>query len=211
MFFRYHRQPSKRPNYYTVWTVLFSRVQTGSLKHMSAREKILDAYEALLIEEGERATSLNAIAAKAGVSKGGLLYHFPDKTTLIDGLLARLEQLAHKDLEAMAQSPEGPSSYYLRTSTYTDDALGRVYVAASRLRQDAAAEVARAYEDIQGRWLQLIRTEVKSEAAARAILLLGDGLYYNAALASSETRAQNQALQKDLEALLEVADKLKTL
>ncbi len=178
---------------------------------MSAREKILDAYEALLIEEGERATSLNAIAAKAGVSKGGLLYHFPDKTTLIDGLLARLEQLAHKDLEAMAQSPEGPSSYYLRTSTYTDDALGRVYVAASRLRQDAAAEVARAYEDIQGRWLQLIRTEVKSEAAARAILLLGDGLYYNAALASSETRAQNQALQKDLEALLEVADKLKTL
>lgn len=84
-------------------------------------------------------------------------------------------------------------------------------MAVSRLRQDAAAKVARAYEDIQGRWLQLIRTEVKSEAAARAILLLGDGLYYNAALASSETRAQNQALQKDLEALLEVADKLKTL
>ena len=178
---------------------------------MSAREKILDAYEALLIEEGERATSLNAIAAKAGVSKGGLLYHFPDKTTLIDGLLARLEQLAHKDLEAMAQAPEGPSNYYLRTSVYADSPLDRAYVAVSRLRQDAAAKVARAYEDIQGRWLQLIRTEVKSEAAARAILLLGDGLYYNAALASSETRAQNQALQKDLEALLEVADKLKTL
>lgn len=56
---------------------------------MSSREKILDAYEALLIEEGERAASMNAIASRAGVSKGGLLYHFPDKSALIDGLLER--------------------------------------------------------------------------------------------------------------------------
>jgi hypothetical protein len=48
-----------------------------------AREAVLDAFESLLIEVGERAATLDAVARLAGVSKGGLLYHFPNKEAMI--------------------------------------------------------------------------------------------------------------------------------
>ena len=175
---------------------------------MSSREKILDAYEALLIEEGERAASMNAIASRAGVSKGGLLYHFPDKPALVDGLLARAWALAERDFKTMADDPDGACAYYVRTSMYQDTPFERVFVAASRLRQDAAEKVAEVYDRIQGRWFEMIRAETPSDAAARAILLMGDGLYYNAAVASSESRP-NLALSGDMDALLEVVEQLK--
>src|SRR6476661_8542517 len=53
-----------------------------------AREAVLDAFESLLIAEGERAATLDAVARLAGVSKGGLLYHFPTKEAMISALLA---------------------------------------------------------------------------------------------------------------------------
>ncbi|WP_374071309.1 hypothetical protein [Corynebacterium belfantii] len=40
---------------------------------MSAKEKLLDAFEDILISQGENAATLDAVAQKAGVSKGGLL------------------------------------------------------------------------------------------------------------------------------------------
>lgn len=153
---------------------------------MSSREKILDAYEAILIEDGERAASMNAIAARATVSKGGLLYHFPDKSALVDALLERAWALAERDFEAMAADPAGACEYYVRTSVFEATPFDRVYIACSRLRQDAAERVSALYDRIQGRWLELIRAEVPSDAAALAVLLIGDGLYYNAALASSQ-------------------------
>jgi AcrR family transcriptional regulator len=52
----------------------------------AAREKLLDAYAELLRDEGERAATLEAVAAKAGVSKGGLLYHFRTKEALAEAL-----------------------------------------------------------------------------------------------------------------------------
>ena len=46
------------------------------------RDRILDAFEALVLEHGERAGTLAATAGAAGVSKGGLLYHFGSKAKL---------------------------------------------------------------------------------------------------------------------------------
>ena len=55
-----------------------------------ARDAVLDAFEELLIDVGERAATLDAVAKRAGVSKGGLLYHFPNKEALITATLERL-------------------------------------------------------------------------------------------------------------------------
>ena len=54
------------------------------------KDALLDAAEALLWEQGTQALTLTAVADRAGVSKGGLLYHFPTKEALIRGLVARL-------------------------------------------------------------------------------------------------------------------------
>jgi len=58
-------------------------------KRPNSREAILDAAEALASEVGANHMSLDAVAAKAGISKGGLLYQFPSKVALLKGMLLR--------------------------------------------------------------------------------------------------------------------------
>ncbi|QIK71994.1 TetR/AcrR family transcriptional regulator [Propioniciclava coleopterorum] len=77
---------------------------------MSARDRVLDSFETILTTEGERAATLDAVAAHAGVSKGGLLYHFPNREALAAGLLERLRSLADVDLAAMAAAPRARRS-----------------------------------------------------------------------------------------------------
>lgn len=59
----------------------------GGAKH--AREALLDAAEDLIIELGAASVSLDKVAARAGMSKGGLLYHFPSKRLLVQALIQR--------------------------------------------------------------------------------------------------------------------------
>ena len=60
-------------NRHESWTVDHNGVMS---RPPAAREAVLDAFERIIITEGERAATLDATARAAGVSKGGLLYHF---------------------------------------------------------------------------------------------------------------------------------------
>ncbi|MGX1778648.1 TetR/AcrR family transcriptional regulator [Nocardia brasiliensis] len=53
-------------------------------------ERLLDAAEDVLLDEGAAQFSLERVAAVAGVSKGGLLHHFPTKAALVAGMMDRL-------------------------------------------------------------------------------------------------------------------------
>jgi AcrR family transcriptional regulator len=53
----------------------------------SRRSQLLDAAVAVIRRDGARALTLDAVAAEAGVSKGGVLYHFGSKRALIEGLI----------------------------------------------------------------------------------------------------------------------------
>ena len=79
----------------------------------SARDRVLDAYETLLIEAGPGAATLDAVAAAARVSKGGLLYHFASKDALAAGLLARLRERSAADADAIRAAADGATAYYL--------------------------------------------------------------------------------------------------
>ena len=61
------------------------------------RERVLDAAVRHFAAGGYRGTSLAAIAAEAGVTDAGLLYHFPTKQDLLFAVLQR-----HLDEEAEA-------------------------------------------------------------------------------------------------------------
>lgn len=54
-----------------------------------ARERILDAAEASVLEKGFDATSIEELIAIVGITKSGFFYHFRDKTELARVLLAR--------------------------------------------------------------------------------------------------------------------------
>lgn len=54
------------------------------------RTRILDAAEKRLLARGPSGLVLDAVARDAGISKGGLLYHFPSKEALVEGLTERM-------------------------------------------------------------------------------------------------------------------------
>ena len=56
---------------------------------LPARERLLDAAERLVLEMGGGHLTLDAVAKFAGVSKGGLLYHFPSKDALVEAMVER--------------------------------------------------------------------------------------------------------------------------
>lgn len=62
----------------------------ASGQRASARERILEAGYAIAAQSGVAAVTLDAVADRAGVSKGGLLYHFPSKEALISGMVEGL-------------------------------------------------------------------------------------------------------------------------
>ena len=55
---------------------------------------------------------MEATAAKAGVSKGGLLYHFASKEMLAQGVIDGLLRTHEDDLRLMESAPEGPATYF---------------------------------------------------------------------------------------------------
>jgi AcrR family transcriptional regulator len=55
----------------------------------SRRERLLDAAVAVIRRDGAAALTLDAVAAEAGVTKGGVLYHFTTKRALVDALVTR--------------------------------------------------------------------------------------------------------------------------
>lgn len=85
----------------------------------SSRQRILDAAESLAREQGSANISLDAVAARAGLSKGGLLYNFPTKAKLLEALV---EQYIGRAEEALARSEEvhkaGPNAVALAYIDY---------------------------------------------------------------------------------------------
>lgn len=145
-----------------------------------ARTKILEAYVWLLCEEGERSATMDATAARADVSKGGLLYHFATKEALARAVISHCADLAAEDFRQMATAPEGPAAHYVRTSAILGTEFDRYLLAVERLGQAGMDEARVALQKIQRRWYELILAEVPDPASAQAIMLIGEGLYAHA-------------------------------
>jgi AcrR family transcriptional regulator len=64
-------------------------VELASAAVSPARERILEAAERVVGEVGAARVTLDGVAQAAGVSKGGLLYHFPSKEALLGALAKR--------------------------------------------------------------------------------------------------------------------------
>ncbi|MCD5346780.1 TetR/AcrR family transcriptional regulator [Agromyces sp. H3Y2-19a] len=148
----------------------------------AAREAVLDAFERLIIADGERTATIDATARAAGVSKGGLLYHFGSKQALVAGLIERLLRLVDEDLTRIDEAPDGAIAYFLRSSLDIETPLDHTFVATLRLAQGGDREAGRALDEAETRWIETITRHVGDPTLALAVTLLGDGLYHRAAL-----------------------------
>jgi AcrR family transcriptional regulator len=73
------------------------------------RKRLLDAAEAIVADRGVGALTLDAVAAAAGVSKGGLLHHYRSKEALLTAIVARLAAEMRTIFDGLVASmPPGP-------------------------------------------------------------------------------------------------------
>lgn len=168
----------------------------------AARAKALAAYAQLLGVGGERAATLDAVAETAGISKGGLLYHFGSREELVNGLAEHLRELIDEDIRAMTSDPQGPVAYLLRTSAQFDTDFEGVYIAVAALAQSGHEAAVAALQEADRAWYEAVLAEVDDPAVARAVVLLSDGIYAHAAIQQGPTGHDVEELRALIDQLL---------
>src|SRR5690606_3761439 len=76
----------------------------------SCKSLILDAAEAYVLEVGAANLTMDGVAEKAGVSKGGVLYHFPTKESLLVEMLSRRLEAGRAQRERVLEETEPGSA-----------------------------------------------------------------------------------------------------
>lgn len=174
----------------------------------SARERILEAAERVVTEIGAARLTLDAVAQSAGLSKGGLLYHFPSKESLLGALAQRyVDSLEHCIERAKCSLPASESARDLKACIL--GALGED----PRSKAMGAALLATAATDLT--LLEVIRqcmaqhtrelAESKADFARAAVIHLAiDGLKMRESLRISSFTAQQR--EQIVNELLKIAE-----
>jgi AcrR family transcriptional regulator len=160
------------------------------------RGRLIAAAAAVIRRDGAQALTLDAVAAEAGVSKGGLLYHFKSKRELLDGLVERWLDEFQEDIDAAGGAfPAG----YVRAS---DGAKAEEAGLLAALVADPA--VLAAVRDRYATWQDRIATEGGDPVEATVARLAADGLWLADLLGMAPP--EGELRRKVMARLLELCD-----
>jgi AcrR family transcriptional regulator len=143
------------------------------------RDKLLDAAARLLLRDPSKLT-LDAVAEEAGVSKGGLLYHFSTKEKLLDAVVDRWEASFEEEIEAVAEDAPGgwTRAYVDVTAKDFEDAhireIDSGIIAALALQPERLELVRARYDAKQER----IEADGIDPVVATIVRLATDGLWF---------------------------------
>ena len=171
----------------------------------SNREVLLQAAVTVASREGAAQLTLDAVAREAGVSKGGLLYHFASKDALLRALLLweldGFEAALERRIRATPTS-SAPGAFLQAYVALSLEALSvRVPVgllAAYAFGADDLSEVSARLRRWQARACQAL----PDQAAALTLLLAADGAWLSALLGAPISPAQAQALLTQVNTLI---------
>ncbi|PSB08798.1 TetR family transcriptional regulator [filamentous cyanobacterium CCP1] len=159
-----------------------------SAPRTATRQAILQATIDILLEQGLEALTLDAAAQKAGVSKGGLLYHFPNKDALILGLADHLTQDFETTIQEEFKQDDAPGTPGQWTRAYVRAAL-RFNRQTMALIANLSAAVARNPDllKVACDHEKLVKERLLSDGIdpvrATIIVLAMDGLWFSDSLA----------------------------
>lgn len=80
---------------------------TSGTATKNVRDRLIDAAEVCLRAKGIRSTTVSEVAEAAGVSRGWLYRHFPDKVSLLGAAIVRLNDAYWSEAHAMLERVEG--------------------------------------------------------------------------------------------------------
>lgn len=149
---------------------------------MSTSDNIIDAAMAIVRDQGVAKLTLDEAAKVAGISKGGVLYHFKSKDDLIRGMVQRLidqcDQISHSHYEV---EPEGPYRW-ARTMVKAcfdpngpaNDPVGGALLAAVTLNPVLMEPIHAMY----AKWHERLNSDSPDIVRAGLICTAMDGLYF---------------------------------
>src|ERR1041385_5323675 len=143
-----------------------------------SREQILAAALKLFSHRGYGATSVRDIAEEAGLSKGNVYHHFPDKETIFRALLDQyFEILSHPDhpfLHALAQGtfPENLEDLGRASRESVERFRGYVALIYVDVVEFDGAHIRKFYEEMAQRFDNFLKKN-NMDAAIRAKLAPG--------------------------------------
>jgi AcrR family transcriptional regulator len=132
------------------------------------RDRLLDAAAAVVKRDGAQALTLDAVAAEAAVSKGGLLYHFRTKRDLVRAMIERwLAEFQREIDEADTSFTRG----YVKASAPAENELGML---AAMVAEPALLVAVREQYAI---WQDRVQREGRDPVDATVARLAADGLW----------------------------------
>lgn len=144
------------------------------------RDQILDAAERVVIREGAAQLTIDAVAAEAGVSKGGVLYSFASKDALIDALyrriLASFDAIADRVIAELGDSPESRIRGHVLANLENADSVTERFIGVivNFMRSpEYRAEANVYYRDLLGK----LDTSTPSGKKLRLALLAAEGAF----------------------------------
>jgi AcrR family transcriptional regulator len=153
---------------------------------MQTRETVLRAAAQIIAHQGISAFTIDAVAREAGVTKGGVLHHFPTKEDLVSGLIDQVISIFNMRLqeELTAEPSDVPGRWlraYIRTvfaAPYDVNNLIPALAAAVATDHQTLDRIRRSFEESQ-------RAAVEDgidPVQATVIRLAVDGLVFTRAL-----------------------------
>ncbi len=162
------------------------------------RDALLDAAERVILRDGIGCFTLDSVAAESGLSKSGLLHHFPGKDALIDAMVHRAVQGWRDELWAAYDAqPKGPGRFaratmgtcLASTSQWTADLRrrGSVLIAALVHDPDRVQPLRDCCRDVQAR----VGNDGLPPGAGEVVRLVLDGLWFGWIFGFAEPTPRN--------------------
>lgn len=151
----------------------------ASGRQVGTRDRILEAGYAIAGQSGVAAVTLDAVADRAGVSKGGLLYHFPSKEALVAGMVDGLCRSFAELADAAAGADPEPAGRSARA--YLAASAGELWQSSRWLALVGALMISPGLLDSWRTWVVAGRAADEAEnadpVAAAIVRLAADGIW----------------------------------
>ena len=148
---------------------------------LETRQRLMRAATDVVKQHGPAALTLEAVADAAGVSKGGLLYHFPNKDALIEGMVDDVLRRFEADVEMASQTESHGEGRWLRAFVKTTFAaepehdLSVGLLAAAAVNPGLLAPVGRYFANWQAR----ATADGVDATLATVVRLADDGIWFS--------------------------------
>lgn len=147
------------------------------------KRRIIDAAEEVVLRDGVARLTLDAAASEAGLSKGGVLYHFPTRDALVAGMVDKIIEEFDRDIDRLLPSTEEQGSFtraYIRATMEPssprpdrEHRLGAAVIAAAAAEPALLAPLQSAAD----RWQERLEHDGLDPALATVLRLACDGMW----------------------------------